>query len=135
MLGRILDCPWTGTRIDRKTSRITVSDGRTPLGSSRLPSCSRSETLARVSLLACELRQRSIRREQRDYMLASALSVIPGQISLVAIGNFISFPNLLNGIIVAVAWIVVFGLTIWAYRRWKAAKEDEEASRDDGANR
>ncbi len=72
---------------------------------------------------------------QRDYMAASTLSVIPGQISLVAIGNFISFPNLLNGIIVAVAWIVVFGLTIWAYRRWKAAKEDEEASRDDGADR
>jgi len=61
---------------------------------------------------------------QRDYLLASFLSVIPGQISLVAIGSFISSPSVLNGIIVGVAWVAVLVLTVWAYRRWKAAKDD-----------
>lgn len=61
---------------------------------------------------------------QRDFLLASFLSVIPGQISLVAIGAFISNPNVLNGTIVVVAWIAVLVLTIWAYRKWKAAKDD-----------
>lgn len=61
---------------------------------------------------------------QRDYLSASLVSVIPGQISLVAIGNFISVPNVLNGIIVGVAWVIVLVLTVWAYRRWKAAKDD-----------
>ena len=61
---------------------------------------------------------------QRDYLLASILSVIPGQVSLVAIGNFISTPSVLNGVVVGVAWVAVLVLTIWAYRRWKAAKDD-----------
>jgi len=61
---------------------------------------------------------------QRDYLLASLLSVIPGQISLVAIGNFISSPTVLNGVVVGVAWVAVLVLTLWAYRRWKAAKDD-----------
>lgn len=61
---------------------------------------------------------------QRDFLLASVLSVIPGQISLVAIGSFISTPNVLNGVIVGIAWVAVLVLTIWAYRRWKTARED-----------
>lgn len=61
---------------------------------------------------------------QQDYVFASMLSVIPGQISLVAIGSFISNPNTVNGVIVGIAWIAVLILTIWAYRRWKAAKDD-----------
>lgn len=61
---------------------------------------------------------------QRDYVLASLLSVIPGQVSLVAIGSFISKPTVMNGVLVGVSWITVLILTIWAYRRWKAAKAD-----------
>lgn len=61
---------------------------------------------------------------QRDFLLASVFSVIPGQISLVAIGNFISDPNVLNGVIVGLGWAAVIVLTIWAYRRWKAAQDD-----------
>lgn len=61
---------------------------------------------------------------QRDYVLASLLSVIPGQISLVAIGSFISMPNVMNGVVVGISWLAVLILTIWAYRRWKAAKDD-----------
>ena len=50
-----------------------------------------------------------------DYVFASLLSVIPGQISLVAIGSFISNPNTVNGVIVGIAWIAVLILTIWAH--------------------
>lgn len=59
---------------------------------------------------------------QRDFMFASILSVIPGQISLVAIGSFISEPNTLNGVVVGVGWLVVLVLTVWSYRRWKTVK-------------
>lgn len=61
---------------------------------------------------------------QRDFLLASFLSVIPGQISLVAIGTFISVPNVPNGIVVGVSWVAVLCLTIWAYRRWKFTRDD-----------
>lgn len=60
--------------------------------------------------------------EQRAYLLASTVAIIPGQISLVAIGAFISTPNILNGIVVAAGWAVVLVMTVWAYRRWKAAR-------------
>lgn len=59
---------------------------------------------------------------QRDFVLASTVAVIPGQVSLVAIGAFISNPGVVNGVVVGSAWIVVIILTIWAYRRWKAAR-------------
>lgn len=61
---------------------------------------------------------------QREFLLASVLSVIPGQVSLVAIGSFISTPNVLNGAIVGISWIAVLVLTIWAYRRWKTARDE-----------
>lgn len=59
---------------------------------------------------------------QRDFLLASAISIIPGQVSLVAIGGFISEPNIFNGVIVGIGWLAVVILTIWAYRRWRSAK-------------
>lgn len=62
---------------------------------------------------------------QRDFLLASTVAIIPGQVSLVAIGAFISNPNVLNGVIVAAGWIVVVVLTIWAYLRWKAARSED----------
>lgn len=58
---------------------------------------------------------------QRDYLAASALSVIPGQVSLVALGAFIAEPTVLGGIGVAIAWLVVLVITVWAYRQWRAA--------------
>lgn len=60
---------------------------------------------------------------QRDFLTASVVSVIPGQVSLVAIGNFISEPNTVNGIVVGAGWLVVITLTWWSYRRWKSAKD------------
>lgn len=58
---------------------------------------------------------------QRDYLAASALSVIPGQVSLVAVGAFVAEPTVLGGIGVAIAWLVVLVITVWSYRQWKAA--------------
>lgn len=57
---------------------------------------------------------------QRDYMAASALAVIPGQVSLVAVGAFVAEPSVLGGIGVAIAWLVVLVISVWSYRRWKA---------------
>ena len=56
---------------------------------------------------------------QREYLVASALSVIPGQLSLVAIGSFIAVPSFFHGAVIVVAWIIVAVLTVWAYLRWR----------------
>lgn len=58
----------------------------------------------------------------RDYLLASAIAILPGQVSLIAIGGFISEPNLLNGVIVVVAWLVVLAMTGWGYVTWRDAR-------------
>lgn len=56
---------------------------------------------------------------QRDYLVASSLAVIPGQLSLVAIGSFIAVPSFFHGAVIVVAWIIVAVLTVWAYLRWR----------------
>lgn len=58
----------------------------------------------------------------RVYVPASIVSIIPGQISLVAIGNFIAEPGVVAGTQVAIAWAVVVMLTVLAYRRWRVAR-------------
>lgn len=60
---------------------------------------------------------------QRDFAVASALAVVPGQISLVAVGAFIADRSVVNGIVVAAAWVVVGLMTIWAFRRWRGTSE------------
>lgn len=55
----------------------------------------------------------------RDFAVASAIASIPGQIAIVAIGNFAARPGVGAGIIVGVAWAVTLGLTIWAWRAWR----------------
>ncbi|WP_255316398.1 TVP38/TMEM64 family protein [Nesterenkonia sp. Act20] len=56
---------------------------------------------------------------QRDFVVASVIATVPGQVSLVALGAFIAEPSVMHGAVVAVAWIVVVGMTIWAYRSWR----------------
>lgn len=56
---------------------------------------------------------------QRDFVVASGLAAIPGQVALVAIGSFVSAPSVLAGAVVVVAWIVVIVMTIWSYRSLK----------------
>lgn len=67
---------------------------------------------------------------QRDFLVASVLACIPGQISLVAIGHFASSPSRISGTVVVLAWAVVLGLTVWGYRRLRATATDEG---EDGA--
>ena len=56
---------------------------------------------------------------QRDFVVASGLAAIPGQISLVAIGVFVASPSVVHGVVVGIAWAVVIVMTVWAYRSWK----------------
>lgn len=60
---------------------------------------------------------------QRDFLGASVIAVIPGQVSLVALGAFVADPTVLNGAVVVLSWIVVLVMTVWAYKRWKAARQ------------
>lgn len=60
---------------------------------------------------------------QRDYLLASAFAILPGQVSLVAIGSFISAPTMVHGVVIGVSWLVVLVMTLWSYRRWKVVKD------------
>src|SRR5690625_7230407 len=55
-------------------------------------------------------------------LIATIVSSLPGQLSLVAIGAFIAGSNLLHGIIVAISWSAVLVLTFLAFRRWRGAR-------------
>lgn len=59
---------------------------------------------------------------QRDFLGASVIAVIPGQVSLVALGAFVADPTFFHGTVVVLSWIVVLVMTVWAYKRWKAAR-------------
>lgn len=61
----------------------------------------------------------------RDFLVATALSALPGQISLIAIGAFLGDPSLVNGLAVVISWVVVIALTILSYRRWRATRSAE----------
>lgn len=63
-----------------------------------------------------------------DFLVATALSSLPGQLSLVAIGAFIAEPSLLNGIVVAVSWAAVIALTVMSFRRWRRTRHDQPAT-------
>lgn len=56
---------------------------------------------------------------QRDFLVGSGLSTVPGQVSLVAIGAFVATPSVTYGAVVVIAWVVVITMTILAYRRLK----------------
>lgn len=60
---------------------------------------------------------------QRDFVVASVLASIPGQLSLVAIGAFVADPSVLIGVVALCAWAVVLGMTIWALRVWRGTAE------------
>lgn len=53
------------------------------------------------------------------FVWASMIASIPGQVSLVAIGAFLGEPTVAMGVVVAIAWLVVIVMTIWAARAWK----------------
>lgn len=68
--------------------------------------------------------------DHRAYLAASVLSVIPGQISLVALGAFVANATWYNGLTVGLAWATVIVLTILASRRWRTAARENKNSQD-----
>ncbi|MGO2038046.1 MAG: TVP38/TMEM64 family protein [Brevibacterium sp.] len=71
--------------------------------------------------------------DNRTFLIATAVSALPGQLSLVAVGAFIGNPGILTGTAVAIAWALVITLTIITFRRWKSThkssdKPDEDAT-------
>ena len=63
-----------------------------------------------------------------EFLIATALSSLPGQLSLVAIGAFIADPSLLHGIAVGISWVAVIVLTILSLRRWRTARHEQAAT-------
>lgn len=57
---------------------------------------------------------------------STAVGVIPGQLSLVAMGAFAVRPGVVNGVLLGVGWLAVGGLTLWAVRRWRRAARAAE---------
>ena len=61
----------------------------------------------------------------RDFLIATALSALPGQISLIAVGAFLVEPGIASGAVVAISWTIVIALTLLSYRRWRATRSTE----------
>ena len=59
----------------------------------------------------------------RTFLIATVVSALPGQLSLVAVGAFIGHPGIVNGIAVAISWALVIVLTILTFRRWKSTQK------------
>lgn len=57
---------------------------------------------------------------------STAVGVIPGQLSLVAMGAFAVRPGVVNGVLLGVGWLTVGGLTLWAVRHWRRAARSTE---------
>src|SRR5699024_3120149 len=55
----------------------------------------------------------------REFAIATVVASVPGQVSLVAVGALAATPNMLHGVVVALAWAVVVLMTVWAWRAWK----------------
>lgn len=64
--------------------------------------------------------------DNRTFLIATAVSALPGQLSLVAVGAFIGHPNVLNGIAVGISWALVIVLTIITFRRWKSTRRNDD---------
>ena len=60
-----------------------------------------------------------------DFLVATALSSLPGQLSLVAIGAFIADPSVLHGAAVGISWVAVIALTILSFRRWRSPRLEQ----------
>ena len=64
----------------------------------------------------------------REFLIATLLSALPGQVSLIAIGAFTADATLWNGIAVVISWIVVLALTVASYRLWRSTKPADSAA-------
>ncbi|WP_047692337.1 TVP38/TMEM64 family protein [Kocuria sp. ZOR0020] len=66
--------------------------------------------------------------DQKTFLSASVISVVPGQISLVALGAVVANPTWYNGVIVILGWAAVITMTVVASRRWKRASRENRES-------
>lgn len=60
----------------------------------------------------------------RTFLIATVVSALPGQLSLVAVGAFIGNPGIITGTAVGISWALVIVLTIFTFRRWKSMQKD-----------
>lgn len=63
----------------------------------------------------------------RDFLVATILASLPGQLSLVAVGAFLSDPTVFHGVFLGASWLLVIVLTVVAWRRWR--EDDATAER------
>lgn len=61
--------------------------------------------------------------DNRTFLVATAVSALPGQLSLVAVGAFIGNPGVLTGVAVGISWALVIVLTVITFRRWKSTRK------------
>ncbi|WP_350270134.1 TVP38/TMEM64 family protein [Brevibacterium sp. CBA3109] len=66
--------------------------------------------------------------KSRTFLIATVVSALPGQLSLVAVGAFIGEPGILTGTAVGISWALVIVLTILTFRRWKATQKSSADS-------
>lgn len=64
----------------------------------------------------------------RDFLVATVLASLPGQLSLVAVGAFLAEPSILHGVALGAAWVLVIVLTVLAFRRWRATRTETPAA-------
>ncbi|AOP51879.1 MAG: TVP38/TMEM64 family protein [Brevibacterium aurantiacum] len=62
--------------------------------------------------------------KSRTFLIATVISALPGQLSLVAVGAFIGNPGIVTGTAVGISWALVIVLTILTFRRWKSEQKD-----------
>ncbi|MFC0674406.1 TVP38/TMEM64 family protein [Brachybacterium hainanense] len=62
---------------------------------------------------------------QREYLVATAISCLPGQLSLVAVGAYLGDPGWPTGIAVICCWALVIALTIYSLKRWRGLRRGE----------
>ncbi|WP_231444332.1 TVP38/TMEM64 family protein [Brevibacterium zhoupengii] len=62
--------------------------------------------------------------KSRTFLIATVISALPGQLSLVAVGAFIGNPGIITGTAVGISWALVIVLTILTFRRWKSEQKD-----------
>lgn len=72
----------------------------------------------------------------RDFLVATLLASLPGQLSLVAVGAFMGSPDVPHGVVLGCSWALVIVLTVLAFRRWRGtraqAPAEGDASQDPG---
>lgn len=68
--------------------------------------------------------------DNRTFLFATAVSSLPGQLSLVAVGAFIGDPGVLTGTVVGISWALVIVLTLITLKRWRSASHAEDHPSD-----